>query len=341
MNTISLSSIQAGKYRLASNIRVAGVDVAKAGMVLDATTIEKLTALHITKVYVRDTECSKYNIPDIIDNSTFFSLKTALKLQNIDCIKASSKQLVDTLVRSDLLLQPISTIISKCSKEENLIDHCVGTAIIAGEIAIAARFDMTDILYIVAAGLLHDLGKHQVPDEVLFAPRKLTDEERLIITKHPDYGYNMLIDYPWITQELLYAVKNHHENYDGTGYPNKLKGDEIGEYASIIHIADVYDALTRPRAYKQGWAAKDVIEYLQTNAGTMFDPKYVRALVDTIPIYEKGMLVRLSNQQLAVIVRNTPKHIFQPTVLRIDAKSGTAELNLADTDIFVETAVSV
>lgn len=341
MSTVSLAGTPAGKYRLASNIRIAGVDVAKAGMVLDEATIDKLTSLHITKVYVRDAERDIFSIPDIIDNATFLGLKTALKLQNIDYIKISSKQLVDMLVRSDILIAPVSTIVSKCTKEENLIDHCIGTAIIACEIAIAAKFGIEDIQYIVAAGLLHDLGKHQIPDEILFAPRKLTQEEKDIIKQHTIYGYNMLLDYKWTTQKLLQAVKNHHENYDGTGYPNQLKGDEIGDFASILHIADVYDALTRPRSYKQGWAAKDVIEYLQVQSGTMFDPKYVQALVDTIPIYEKGTLVRLSTQQLAVIVRNSPKHIFQPTVLCIDAKSGTAELNLAGTNIFVETAVSV
>lgn len=134
---------------------------------------------------------------------------------------------------------------------------------------------------------LHDIGKLRVPVEILTKPTALTQEEIEIVREHADSGYDMLKDSqkPIIRTAALLA-REHHEHWDGNGYPRGLKGKEINIYSRIASVADVYDALRGTRCYKEPWAVEKVIEKFQSEKGKQFDPDLVDALIQNINKFE-------------------------------------------------------
>lgn len=126
------------------------------------------------------------------------------------------------------------------------------------------------------AGLLHDVGKIGIPEEILNKPGKLTDEEFAIIRKHPRMGYDILK--PIASFEgVLSAVLHHHENIDGSGYPDGQTGDETPVAAKIIHVVDVFDALTSARSYRAAFSVEKACAILRSEAGTKMDAQIVAA----------------------------------------------------------------
>jgi putative nucleotidyltransferase with HDIG domain len=122
--------------------------------------------------------------------------------------------------------------------------------------------------------LLHDIGKIAIPDEILFKPGKLTDDEWEIMKKHPDYAYEMLTPISFL-QNSLDIPYCHHEHWDGTGYPRGLRECEIPISARIFTVIDVWDALSSDRCYRKAWNQADVQDYIIQNKGLLFDPEIV------------------------------------------------------------------
>jgi PAS domain S-box-containing protein/putative nucleotidyltransferase with HDIG domain len=136
----------------------------------------------------------------------------------------------------------------------------------------------SDLVYVRWGSLLHDIGKMGVPDRILLKPGPLTQEEWVIMTKHPAYAYELLapIDY---LQQALAIPYCHHEKWDSTGYPRGLRGDAIPLAARIFAVVDVWDALCSDRPYRPAWPADKVRAYLQASAGTHFEPRIVEAFL--------------------------------------------------------------
>jgi putative nucleotidyltransferase with HDIG domain len=131
--------------------------------------------------------------------------------------------------------------------------------------------DDTSLFWFRIGALLHDVGKLMVPAEVLNKPGKLTDEEWQLIQRHPSAGVELLadIDFPWDVRPI---VESHHERWDGKGYPHKLEGEAIPLTARVLCIADVYDALTSKRSYKQAFTHDEAMEIMRGDVGRQFDP---------------------------------------------------------------------
>jgi PAS domain S-box-containing protein/putative nucleotidyltransferase with HDIG domain len=125
--------------------------------------------------------------------------------------------------------------------------------------------------------LLHDIGKMGIPDSILLKPGALSDEEWVIMHQHPIYAYNLLKDIPYLKQTLDIPY-SHHERWDGSGYPQGLKGEQIPLAARIFAVIDVLDALTSDRPYRPAWNKKSAFQYLNDHAGKQFDPQVVAAL---------------------------------------------------------------
>ncbi|MBS4196438.1 HD-GYP domain-containing protein [Lederbergia citri] len=132
---------------------------------------------------------------------------------------------------------------------------------------------------IAQGALVHDVGKISIPDSILNKPGKLSSEERETIETHPVNGYEMCRDLGFMKEELS-IIRSHHEKWDGSGYPDKLQGEEIGLLARIVAVADVYDALTSERSYRKAWTHNEAVKYLIEQKGIHFDPKFVDAWVN-------------------------------------------------------------
>jgi HD-GYP domain-containing protein (c-di-GMP phosphodiesterase class II) len=171
-----------------------------------------------------------------------------------------------------------------------------------------------DLKEVGLAGLLHDVGKMMIPDEVLNKPGKLTDEEFEIIKGHPLKGWEILQGSPDITATALDVCLHHHERMDGKGYPDKLAGDKLTLFARMGTICDVYDALTSNRCYKNGWEPADTIRKMAEWKVGHFDERVFQAFVKTIGIYPSGALVRLKSGRLAIVLEQTEKSLLMPIV---------------------------
>jgi HD-GYP domain-containing protein (c-di-GMP phosphodiesterase class II) len=143
-------------------------------------------------------------------------------------------------------------------------------------------FDSNQFELLARAAILHDIGKRFIPASILSKPAKLTPEEREIIETHPQRGYEELCSRGDMTQEQLMAVYQHHERFDGKGYPVGFKGDEIHPWARMLAIVDVFDAMTGTRPYRRPCSAREATEYITKNAGTHFDPEMVACWKSTM-----------------------------------------------------------
>ena len=142
-------------------------------------------------------------------------------------------------------------------------------------------FDEVSLADVHRAGLLHDLGKISVPAEILNKNAKLTAEERQLVMEHPSVAANILAPIR-VFDNIRSAVEQHHECWDGSGYPYGLKGEEIHPIARILSVADVFDALYSDRPYRDGWSQQRVISYLNENSGQLFEPKVVEACISVL-----------------------------------------------------------
>lgn len=128
------------------------------------------------------------------------------------------------------------------------------------------------------ASLLHDLGKIGVAGDVIKGKEKLKESDRIIINCHPQWGFDIVKTLGFFDYEGQ-IIKQHHENFDGTGYPDGLKGEDIHLFARMIHIADVYDALTAFRFYRPQWPPSRAVAYIIKNSGVLFDPDIVKVFL--------------------------------------------------------------
>lgn len=165
-------------------------------------------------------------------------------------------------------------------KDGYTADHCDRIKELSMMVGEVMGLSSKEIFTLNLAAFLHDIGKVKVPDEILNKPSKLTDEEYEIMKKHTTWGYEILNETNLV--DLIKAgeiVEQHHERFDGKGYPNKLKGAEIKIEAAIISVVDAFDAMTSDRVYRKGLDRKIAIDELENNKGTMFNPEVVTAFL--------------------------------------------------------------
>lgn len=200
------------------------------------------------------------------------------------------------------------------SKDDTLYLHSV--AVSALMIALGKQMGMQgDILRSLGvAGLLHDVGKVMIPAELLNKPGKLSEDEFKIIRTHPLRGWEMLKKHPDVDEVALDVCLHHHERMDGTGYPERLSGEAITQYARMAAVCDAYDDLTSDSAYKKGMEPAAAIRKMAEQQGVHFDPVIFQAFVKTVGIYPVGTLVKLKSGRLAVVTDQSEKSLLTPIV---------------------------
>lgn len=161
------------------------------------------------------------------------------------------------------------------NRDKQIAEHCERVAYNSMMVGIEYGLHVYDAEALYWAGLLHDVGKINIPEEILLKPEKLTNEEYLEIQQHTVLGYELINSVSKDLHQVSTAIRAHHEKWNGEGYPDGLKGEDIPLFGRIISIVDVYEALTSTRPYKSSWCKKHAIEYITKEKGKSFDPKLV------------------------------------------------------------------
>ena len=203
--------------------------------------------------------------------------------------------------------------------DEYTFKHSVDVATMAMIIARKSGLSNKDVYQIGVSGLLHDVGKSHIPNEILNKAGKLTEEEFTVMKNHTIYGYNILKEKSEISNEVIAGVLQHHEKINGRGYPLKLAGKQITPYARVLSVADIYDALVTERPYKKGFSAHDALEMIMAMTDEL-DVDFMRSFIDTVILYPVDTSVTLSNGERARVVKNTPHYPMRPKVVGL--KSG-------------------
>jgi putative nucleotidyltransferase with HDIG domain len=212
--------------------------------------------------------------PDAFDEEDAKLLYTlanqlATNIENLDLLKE-----VQRLFHS--CIEGFSTALE--FKDEETEGHCQRVSAYATEVARIMDFDLKMQELIHQGAMLHDIGKIGVPDAILKKPGSLSSDEWQIMKRHPEYGYRMLknINFP---EEVTLILRQHHERYDGTGYPEGLKSEDIFIGARIFSLVDTYDALRSNRPYHKGISHEDASQEILRWSGKQFDPKVVEAFL--------------------------------------------------------------
>ncbi|MEG0753751.1 MAG: HD-GYP domain-containing protein, partial [Angelakisella sp.] len=214
------------------------------------------------------------------------------------------------LTRKEVMLH----IVSIKAYDDYTYTHSMMVGLIS--VLIGVRLGLTEyrLNELAVCGLMHDLGKVDIPVNIINKPEKLNDDEYAIIRMHPESAVRRLRGNRACTPAVLQGIASHHEKYDGTGYPQGLSGERIPLYGRILALADVFDALTSKRSYRENWTPEQAIEYMMGLANIHFDFNLLNSFLSVIAAYPVGSIVRLSNGYTSVVIRNTPGMTLRPTV---------------------------
>jgi putative two-component system response regulator len=193
------------------------------------------------------------------------------------------------LVRTEELQETRLQIIQRLGRAAEYKDnetglHVIRMSLYSKLLALAAGFSEETADNLLHAAPMHDIGKIGIPDHILLKPGKLDEAEWEVMRRHPEIGLEIIGEHE---SELLLAAATialtHHEKWDGSGYPNGLKGDEIPLIGRIVAVADVFDALTSERPYKNAWSVENALTYMQNESGKHFDPDLISLFIEILP----------------------------------------------------------
>lgn len=199
------------------------------------------------------------------------------------------------------------------SINDTIFAHCVNVALISRMMGRWLHLEQHDLDILTCSGLLHDIGKLSIPNEILNKPGKLSDEEFALIMAHPKAGYEMLRNQN-IDTRIKQAALMHHERYDGSGYPNKLSSELLSDFAMIIAIADVYDAMTAARSYREPLCPFQVIEKFEQEGFQKYHTKYIYVFLHNIASTYQSNRVMLSDGRGCKIVMLNQSTLSKPIV---------------------------
>ena len=200
--------------------------------------------------------------------------------------------------------------------DEDLQRHSLNIAFLNGMMGYWLKMPEEQIQLLVMAGLLHDIGKTQIPEQILFAPRKLTKEEYEVIKQHPVYSYELLGDQ--YDASVRDAVRHHHERLDGLGYPDQLSGDEISVFARITSICDIYDAMVSKRSYKEERLPFDILDKMKHKEYGGLDPELVAVFIKNMIRHFKNSQVIMSDGITGIVSYIPPTDIDHPVIVAGD-----------------------
>ena len=294
------------------------------GLVLNEDYLKSIRRLKYNGIYIDD-DISK-DIPVLNMISETIKAKTVKGIRDVfiqseNGRKPSHKQIVSTKA---MVEEIIEQILSREKLMVNVVDmkvfddytyyHSVNVAVLAIVIGVALGMERQELCELGYAALLHDIGKVFIKKDILNKPGKLNREEFEEMKKHSLLGCEHIKRGYGMSELSVLGILDHHERYDGDGYPNNIRENRISRFGRIISIVDVYDALTSDRPYRSGLLPAEAMEYIMASSGTLFDPELVQIFARKIAPYSVGSSVLLSNGNTAIVMENYEELCMRPRI---------------------------
>lgn len=226
------------------------------------------------------------------------------------------------------------------SADEYTYTHCINVGLLGMVFGRHLGFGPITLARLGMAGLFHDLGKARVPDDILKSPRRLTPDEFEVMKSHPGLGYDFMRTRGGVADEVLEGMYEHHEKYNGLGYPRGLQGEEISVTGRILAVVDVYDALTSRRVYKEAMLPHKALSLMYGMRGQDFSPGLVERFIRCLGIYPVGSVVELNTGQRCVVSEANLRNPLQPRVLIVHDSKGRPCMS-RPLDLFGQVAVRI
>lgn len=237
---------------------------------------------------------------DLVEHTqkAFQTLKTTTDL-DLDTIRADIDKAIPDMIRNNDVLMRLSQL--KAS-DNSTFDHSLRVSILATMIGKWMGYSKQRLSELAQAALLFDIGKMKIPDFILYKPDKTKDEEFDIIKKHAQFGYSILLKTQGVTNNIKYSALQHHERMDGSGYPLRLRAGQIHEFAKIIMVCDIFDAMTHEKPYRDKISPFVAAEFIQWQSGKTLDAKICYIFLSNLAAFFTGKEVLLSTGEKGKII---------------------------------------
>lgn len=300
-------------------------DIIPDDVIRDDTRKKALESIHKTMAGLIDHPMSGGKSPGMTEN-----LGSSFR-------KVFSEIMFDLTSRKDVLVN----LTNLHAMDGYLFHHSVNVAVLAGIVGMARGYNQTQLSELGVGALLFDIGMTQIPKDLMFKQGVLTAQEQEQVRRHTELGFNLLRRQHDISLLSAHCALQHHERYDGTGYPRRLAGTQIHEYAQIVAIADVYDALTSPRSYRNRFMPNEAIEFLFAAGNSYFEVGLIRLFCKHISIYPIASTVQLSSGQVGVVSSINPVAVHRPTVRIIQEADGRRIPSPYEVDLHKEYTLTI
>ncbi len=346
MNKVEISELKAG-MKLAKDVYLPdGRILLLSGFVVKERYIRKLELFKVPYVYVMEGELAKIeNISEEkVYSEAFHSIKSVMtsvregKELDIKAVRDTVSCIVHKVINNETVFMQLTGIrdIDNYTFLHS-VDVCIYSVITGRKLGYSDK-ELTEL---GIGAVLHDIGKCKIPNEILLKPGRLTKEEFEVMKKHSIFGYDIVINTPGLSKKIANIAYQHHEKWNGSGYPAGLSGNDIDSYARIVTAADIYDALTADRVYRKRDMPHMAAEYIVANSSVLIDPEIAKVFIKNITIYPEGAIVLMNTGEIGCVIEANTNMSLRPKVRVIARKEGPPVLDTYVRDLMQELDVFI
>jgi putative nucleotidyltransferase with HDIG domain len=335
---IPISELKPG-MRLTKDVRLTdGRLLLLAGFAIKPLYIRKLEAFCVQSVYVEEgpyelieeyTEEKLYKEAHTTIRKVF-ALVRDNKEVDFSVVKNTVNEIIQMIISNEAVMMHVTGV---RDIDNYTFLHCVDVCIYSVIIGKKLGYSKEQLINLGIGAILHDIGKCKISLEILQKPGKLTDNEFSTMKLHTVFGCEIIKSAYGLSSKIANIAFQHHEKWDGSGYPIGTKAESIDPFSRIVTVADIYDALTADRVYKKRVLPHIAAEYIKNNASKLFDPYLVDLFINNIAVYTEGTIVLLNTGEVGIVISSGEDSCSKQKIKIIANKAGPPVLTPYTVDL--------